>query len=32
MSDRTRSLPRRSCLSVPGSSEKMMSKAPTLGR
>jgi citrate lyase subunit beta/citryl-CoA lyase len=30
MSDRTRSLPRRSCLSVPGSSEKMMSKAPTL--
>jgi citrate lyase subunit beta/citryl-CoA lyase len=31
MSDRTRSLPRRSCLSVPGSSEKMMGKAPTLG-
>src|SRR5947199_1448669 len=31
MSDRTRSLPRRSCLSVPGSSEKMMSKAPSLG-
>jgi citrate lyase subunit beta/citryl-CoA lyase len=31
MSERTRSLPRRSCLSVPGSSEKMMGKAPTLG-
>jgi len=31
MSERTRSLPRRSCLSVPGSSEKMLSKAPGLG-
>jgi citrate lyase subunit beta/citryl-CoA lyase len=31
MSERTRSLPRRSCLSVPGSSEKMLAKAPTLG-
>ncbi len=30
MSARTRDLPRRSCLSVPGSSEKMLSKAPTL--
>ena len=30
MSERTRSLPRRSCLSVPGSSEKMMGKAATL--
>ncbi len=27
MSPRTRNLPRRSCLSVPGSSEKMMTKA-----
>ena len=28
MSERTRNLPRRSCLSVPGSSEKMLGKAP----
>src|SRR6266540_3512792 len=31
MSARTRELPRRSCLSVPGSSEKMLAKAPGLG-
>ncbi len=31
MSERSRNLPRRSCLSVPGSSEKMMGKAPDLG-
>ena len=31
MSERTRDLPRRSCLSVPGSSEKMLGKAPGLG-
>jgi citrate lyase subunit beta / citryl-CoA lyase len=31
MSERSRDLPRRSCLSVPGSSEKMMGKAPGLG-
>ena len=31
MSARTRNLPRRSCLSVPGSSEKMLAKAPGLG-
>ena len=31
MSARSRELPRRSCLSVPGSSEKMMGKAPSLG-
>src|SRR5215203_7488387 len=30
MSSRTRDLPRRSCLSVPGSSEKMLAKAPGL--
>ena len=30
MSARTRDLPRRSCLSVPGSSEKMLQKAPGL--
>ncbi len=30
MSARSRELPRRSCLSVPGSSEKMLAKAPTL--
>src|SRR5205807_4459959 len=30
MSERTRYLPRRSCLSVPGSSEKMLGKAPGL--
>src|SRR3977135_2687983 len=28
MSERTRNLPRRSCLSVPASSEKMLAKAP----
>ncbi len=31
MSERSRDLPRRTCLSVPGSSEKMLTKAPTLG-
>src|SRR5712691_9268116 len=31
MSERSRTLPRRSCLSVPGSSPKMLAKAPTLG-
>src|ERR1051325_2892591 len=31
MSERTRNLPRRSCLSIPGSSEKMLGKGPTLG-
>src|SRR5229473_7238955 len=31
MSERTRNMPRRSCLSVPGSSEKMLGKAPNLG-
>src|SRR5256714_1774444 len=31
MSERSRNLPRRSCLSVPGSSPKMLAKAPTLG-
>jgi citrate lyase subunit beta/citryl-CoA lyase len=30
MSARTRTLPRRSCHSVPGSSEKFLAKAPTL--
>src|ERR671914_2030193 len=30
MSERTRHQPRRSCLSVPGSSEKMLAKAPGL--
>jgi len=30
MSERTRSLPRRSCHSVPGSSEKFVAKAPSL--
>ncbi len=30
MSARSRDLPRRSCLSVPGSSEKMLGKGPTL--
>jgi citrate lyase subunit beta/citryl-CoA lyase len=30
MSPRSRDLPRRSCLSVPGSSEKMLTKAQTL--
>jgi citrate lyase subunit beta/citryl-CoA lyase len=31
MSERSRDLPRRTCLSVPGSSEKMLNKAPSLG-
>ena len=31
MSERSRNLPRRTCLSVPGSSEKMLGKAPGLG-
>src|ERR1700730_9760849 len=31
MSERSRNLPRRSCLSVPGSSPKMLGKAPGLG-
>ncbi|HEX6312124.1 MAG TPA: CoA ester lyase [Acidimicrobiia bacterium] len=31
MGERSRNLPRRSCLSVPGSSEKMMGKAAGLG-
>ncbi|MEK7296210.1 MAG: CoA ester lyase [Actinomycetota bacterium] len=30
MSARSRDLPRRSCLSIPGSSEKMMSKGPSI--
>src|SRR5579862_2602001 len=30
MSPRTRNLPRRSCLSVPGSSERFLAKAPTV--
>src|SRR5207247_3255846 len=30
MSDRTRALPRRSCLSVPGSSERFLAKGPTI--
>ena len=30
MSQRTRDLPRRSCLSIPGSSEKMLGKGPGL--
>jgi citrate lyase subunit beta/citryl-CoA lyase len=30
MSARTRSLPRRSCLSVPGSSERFLAKGPTV--
>jgi citrate lyase subunit beta/citryl-CoA lyase len=30
MSERSRELPRRSCLSVPGSSEKMLAKGPTI--
>ncbi|HZQ58277.1 MAG TPA: CoA ester lyase [Acidimicrobiales bacterium] len=30
MSPRTRDLPRRSCLSVPGSSERFLAKGPTL--
>jgi citrate lyase subunit beta/citryl-CoA lyase len=31
MTERSRSLPRRTCLAVPGSSEKMLGKAPGLG-
>jgi citrate lyase subunit beta/citryl-CoA lyase len=31
MSERSRNLPRRSCLSIPGSSEKMLAKGPGLG-
>src|SRR5215469_10146513 len=31
MSQRSRSLPRRSCHAVPGSNEKFLAKAPTLG-
>ena len=31
MSERTKNLPRRSCLSIPGSSEKMLGKGPSLG-
>jgi citrate lyase subunit beta/citryl-CoA lyase len=31
MGERSRDLPRRSCLSVPGSSEKMLGKAPGIG-
>src|SRR5438034_2205847 len=30
MSERTRNLPRRSCLAIPGSSEKMLGKGPGL--
>ncbi|HLN15209.1 MAG TPA: CoA ester lyase [Acidimicrobiales bacterium] len=30
MSDRSRDLPRRSCLSTPGSNEKFLAKAPTV--
>ncbi|MGH9171516.1 MAG: aldolase/citrate lyase family protein, partial [Acidimicrobiales bacterium] len=30
MSKRTRSMPRRSCLSVPGSSQRFLDKAPTV--
>src|SRR3954447_4548445 len=30
MSERSRSLPRRSCLSVPGSSERFLAKGPTI--
>ncbi|HEY3831690.1 MAG TPA: CoA ester lyase [Acidimicrobiia bacterium] len=30
MSERSRTMPRRSCLSVPGSSEKMLGKGPTI--
>ncbi len=31
MSNRSRNLPRRSCLSVPGSNERFLEKAPTVG-
>ena len=30
MSQRTRTMPRRSCLSVPGSSERFLEKAPSV--
>ena len=30
MSERSRNMPRRSCLSVPGSSERFLAKAPTI--
>lgn len=30
MSQRSRNLPRRSCLSTPGSSERFLAKAPTV--
>ncbi|HLK44848.1 MAG TPA: aldolase/citrate lyase family protein, partial [Acidimicrobiales bacterium] len=30
MSERSRDLPRRSCLSTPGSSERFLAKAPTV--
>src|ERR1700676_5343436 len=30
MSDRSRALPRRSCLSTPGSSDRFVAKAPTV--
>ncbi|HEX3564595.1 MAG TPA: aldolase/citrate lyase family protein, partial [Acidimicrobiales bacterium] len=30
MSERSRYLPRRSCMSSPGSNEKFLSKAPTV--
>ena len=30
MSERSRNLPRRSCLSTPGSSDKFLAKAPTV--
>src|SRR3954468_24810999 len=30
MSERTRPPPRRSCLSIPGSSEKMLGKGPSI--
>ncbi|MSO38413.1 MAG: CoA ester lyase, partial [Acidimicrobiia bacterium] len=31
MSERTKSMPRRSCHATPGSNEKMLGKAPNLG-
>lgn len=31
MTERTRDLPRRTCLAIPGSSEKMLGKGPSLG-
>jgi citrate lyase subunit beta/citryl-CoA lyase len=30
MSARSRDLPRRSCLSIPGSSDKMLGKGPSI--